>query len=125
MGDEPFYPGFRYRDTQRETMAGAKYSADLLNSGEYARRSGFARDRHPNKEVLYSTCSVSTHVVLHCYTNCRTTTAVVYPDRGQRGGGGGGAVTVLLYRILASWNASNAPRAGVNTGRVDPATSIS
>lgn len=61
MGDQPFYPGYRYRDNQRETMAGHTFPPDFLNAGDYKRSVGFSRDRHPEKEVgAESRC-------LYCY----------------------------------------------------------
>lgn len=52
VGDQPFFPGFRYRDNQREGMAGTKFSPDLINAGDYKPPGGFSRDRHPEKEVI-------------------------------------------------------------------------
>ena len=51
MGDQTFYPGFRYADNQRETISGTKYPPDLLTSGHFTRPVDFSRDRHPDKEV--------------------------------------------------------------------------
>lgn len=51
MGDQPFNPGFRYTDNQRETISGTKYPPDLLTAGHFTRPVNFSRDRHRDKEV--------------------------------------------------------------------------
>ena len=51
MGDQKFYPGFKYTDNQRETISGSKYRPDLLTAGPFTRPVDFSRDRHPDKEV--------------------------------------------------------------------------
>lgn len=59
MGDEGFNPGYKYKDNQRETMAGTKFPKDLLNANDYQRRRGFERQRYPEKEVQHKYyCSV-------------------------------------------------------------------
>lgn len=94
VGDQPFYPGFRYRDNQRETLAGEAFPPDLLNAGDYRRPTSFCRDRHPDKEV---------HVVEHRWRRI--------PHR---------IMSVFVYvweAVLASINAvsSNTCRAVVQT----------
>jgi len=68
MGDQPFHPGFRFRDNQRESMAGIKFPPDLLNAGDYKRQAEFSRDRHPSKEVrpMWDSFSNYRAVCYHC-----------------------------------------------------------
>ncbi|CAN0267186.1 unnamed protein product [Ascophyllum nodosum] len=51
VGDQVFYPGFRYRDNQRQTMAGGKFPADIFNDGSYKPPVHLIRCRQPEKEV--------------------------------------------------------------------------
>lgn len=51
VGDRPFYPGFKFRDNQREGMSGDTFPADLLNAGDFKLSQGFSRERHISKEV--------------------------------------------------------------------------
>lgn len=51
MGDQKFYPGFRFRDNRGETLAGEKFPADITNDGKYKRPADFSRDGCSEEKV--------------------------------------------------------------------------
>lgn len=92
VGDRPFYPGFRFRDNQREHMSGDVFPPDLLNDGHYKRPGDFSRERYPSKEVSggWNGCRIETtiaHLLYYCNeksAHCRTEQVFRTPFRAIR-----------------------------------------